>query len=80
MPNLSIKNLPEPLYSELKRDAARENRSLNSHIIHVLELGTAERLRRRKMREGAKRLEEFVAALPRVGDSSLSIREDRDQR
>lgn len=37
MANLSIKQIPEALLARLKRDAAREGRSLNKHVIHVLE-------------------------------------------
>ena len=80
MANLTLKNLPDSLHQALKRDAEREGRSLNGHITHLLELGLAERARRRRMREGAKRLEEFVASLPPTEDSSELIRQDRDRR
>ena len=79
MANLTLKNLPDSLHQALKRDAEREGRSLNGHIIHVLELGLAERVRRRRMRESAHKLDEFVASLPPMHDSSALIREDRDR-
>jgi hypothetical protein len=57
-----------------------ERRSLNKRRDSQVKLRAGEKARRRKMRDGAKRLDEFVASLPRLGDSSLLIREDRDQR
>jgi len=35
--NLTLKNIPEPLYRRLKEIAARNRRSLNSEVIHRLE-------------------------------------------
>ena len=40
MPTLTIKRLPESLYSRLKRRAALHRRSLNSEIIVCLEQAT----------------------------------------
>lgn len=37
MPNLTIKGIPEELYKQLKRRAARHRRSLNSEVIYCLE-------------------------------------------
>lgn len=38
MKNLTIKNVPEPLYRTLKDTAERNRRSLNSEVIHRLEV------------------------------------------
>ena len=38
MKNLTLKNVPDPLYRRLKQIAARNRRSLNSEVIHQLEL------------------------------------------
>ena len=35
--NLTLKNIPEPLYRRLKEIAARNRRSLNREVIHRLE-------------------------------------------
>jgi len=35
--NLTLKNIPEPIYLGLKEIAARNRRSLNSEVIHRLE-------------------------------------------
>jgi plasmid stability protein len=37
MATVTIKNIPEPVYRELKRQAARHHRSLNQEVIAVLE-------------------------------------------
>lgn len=37
MPSLTIKNIPEPLYRQLKASAQAHHRSLNSELIHCLE-------------------------------------------
>lgn len=77
MASLTIKNIPDSLRQELKVEAETRGRSLNTHIIHVLQLNAAELARRRRMRERRPDLEAFVASLPRTGDSVAMIREDR---
>ena len=38
MPALTVKNIPEKLYDHLKASAHAHHRSLNSELIHCLEL------------------------------------------
>ncbi len=74
--NLTLKNIPEPLYRRLKLIAARNRRSLNSEVIHRLErsfgsvpIDTAELLARaRAVRERAK--------LPYLTEESLRAARD----
>jgi plasmid stability protein len=40
MATVTIKNIPEPVYQELKRQAARHHRSLNQEVIALLEAGS----------------------------------------
>ncbi len=40
MPTVTIKNIPVPVYRELKRQAARHHRSLNQEVIALLEAGS----------------------------------------
>jgi len=80
MPNLTIKNLPEAVHRELKHSAAAQGRSLNGHIVRLLELAASEAARRRRMRAQRQELEAFVGSLPRTPDSTLLIREERDTR
>ena len=37
MPNLTLKNIPEPLYQRLREAAQQHHRSLNSELIACLE-------------------------------------------
>ena len=41
MATLTVKNIPDPLYKMLKRQAARRHRSLNQEIISFLEQAAA---------------------------------------
>ncbi|MCP4755510.1 MAG: hypothetical protein GY866_31995 [Proteobacteria bacterium] len=34
MPNITIRNIPDVLYQDIKRLAAQDHRSINSQIIH----------------------------------------------
>ena len=77
--NLSIKDVPEDIYEEVKRAAAEQGRSLNAQIVQILAAGAAEASRRRRMRESRKKLERFVASLPKMSGSERLIRKDRDR-
>ena len=79
MANLTIKDLPDSVYSQLKEAARAESRSLNRYVIALLEASAAERQRRRIMREGRTAFRQFLASLPRMEDSVPLIREDRDR-
>ncbi|GAB4565953.1 MAG: hypothetical protein Kow0047_16930 [Anaerolineae bacterium] len=57
MPTLTIKNIPEDLYAQLKRHAEINRRSLNSEVILCIERA----LRSRKMSP-----EEYVARARRL--------------
>jgi antitoxin FitA-like protein len=78
MANLSIKDIPDRVHSQLKKTAKAQGRSLNSYIIHVLELDAAESTRRARMRAGREGFRRFVKTLPYLGDSTELIREDRE--
>jgi plasmid stability protein len=79
MANLTIKDLPDPLYRQLKKYARLQGRSLNAQVIHILKSDLSERERFEKMRLSNKDLERLRASLPRMGDSTPLIREDRDR-
>jgi plasmid stability protein len=77
--NLSIKNVPEDIYQQVKQAAAEQGRSLNAQIVQILAAEAAEAGRRRRMRESRKKLERFVASLPKMSGSERLIRKDRDR-
>ena len=39
MANITVKNIPEPVYSALKQAADQDHRSLNGQIIYLIEQG-----------------------------------------
>ena len=79
MANLTVKDLPDLVYSELKEAARAEGRSLNGYIVSLLKAMTEERSRRKLMRENRDEFRHFLASLPRMNDSTPLIREDRDR-
>ena len=77
--NLSIKNVPDEVYEQIKKTAVEQRRSLNAQILHLLATEAAEASRRRRMRDSRKELERFVARLPRMSSSVPLIRADRER-
>ena len=77
--NITVKNIPEPVYRAIKREAKKNRRSLNAQIIEALEAEAAEAERRRRLSNLRKELERFRAALPPLDDSAPLIRRDRER-
>jgi len=77
--NITVKNIPEPIYRVMKREAKRNRRSLNSEIIQALATEAAEAQRRRQLGNLRKELDRFAASLPPLDDSAPLIRADRDR-
>jgi hypothetical protein len=78
MANLTVKDLPDAVYSQLKEAARSEGRSLNGYIVSLLKANAEERARRKLMRESRDDFRRFVESLPRMDDSTPLIREDRE--
>ena len=77
--NITLKNVPEPVYRVIKREAKKNRRSLNAQIIQTLETEAADAERRRLKSSKRKELERFVASLPLLDDSAPLIRQDRER-
>jgi hypothetical protein len=77
--NLTVKNIPEPVYRAIKRVAKKNRRSLNAQIIETLEAEAAEAARRHRLSKLRKELERFPKALPPLPDSAPLIRRDRER-
>ena len=77
--NITVKNVPEPVYRVIKRAAKKHRRSLNAEIIRTLETEAAEAERRRQLSIVRKDLDRFRAALPPLDDSVPLIRRDRER-
>jgi hypothetical protein len=78
MAAVTVKDLPDVVYSDLKQGARSEGRSLNSYIVAILKTFADERNRRKLMRDNRAQFRAFLETLPGMGDSSGLIREDRD--
>ena len=74
-----MKNIPDPVYRVMKREAKNSRRSLNSEIIRTLEAEAAEAERRRHLRNLRKELDRFAASLPPLDESAPLIRTDRER-
>jgi len=77
--NITIKNVPEPVYRVIKREAKRNRRSLNAEIIQALETEAAEAERLRQFGDLRKELDRFAASLAPLDDSAPLIRRDRER-
>ena len=77
MINMTVKGLPEKVYSRLKKSARLGGRSLNAQVIKILQEHAADEERFERMRKSQDELERFVASLPPMTDSTSLIREDR---
>jgi plasmid stability protein len=75
--NLTVKNIPDPVYRVMKREAKRNGRSLNAEILRALETESAEAARRRQLPNLRQELDQFAASLPPLDDSAPLIRRAR---
>ncbi len=74
--SLSIKNVPDDLATALRQRAARNHRSVQGELMHILE--TAVRPKPFEARALRKQLQAFGLSTP--DESTAFIREDRDER
>lgn len=77
--NITLKNVPEPVYRTMKAEAKRNKRSLNAQIIHALEMEAAEARRLQRMPKVMEELARFRASLPLMDDSTPLIRAERER-
>lgn len=77
--NITLKQVPDPVYRVLKREAKRHGRSLNAQINLVLAEDVAETKRRERLSKLRPELERFTASLPLQEDSAPLIRRDRER-
>ena len=70
--NLTIKNVPDAVYQNLKNRAAQRGRSLNAEILDALIDRSEEIERRTRILEARTRLEKIVSSLP-ISESSVGL-------
>ena len=78
--NVTLKNVPEPVYKVMKREAKRNRRSLNAEIIVALEEKVADAERRAKAKDLLEKVVQFRKSLPPMPDSTPIIRAERNRR
>ena len=61
MPTLTIRNLPDPVYKILKRQAARNHRSLNQEVVASLEQAVTPARAQAAWREAVRRIDALRA-------------------
>jgi hypothetical protein len=82
MPILHVRNVPAPLYRQIKNLAEAEYRSFNSEVLNLL--GRAVREERaiyaqKKVLDGIRRRRSKVKLKPGVPESLSLLREDRNR-
>jgi plasmid stability protein len=77
MINMTVKGLPDKVYTRLKNSARLGGRSLNAQVIKILQEHAAGQERFERMRKSQVELEQFVASLPPMTASTPLIRQDR---
>jgi hypothetical protein len=76
--NITLKNVPDKIHAEMKKLAAKEGRSMNAQILMLMEHEAGVQARRRKLRKLLPRLDQFVASMDPMEDSTAMIRAHRD--
>ena len=79
MANMTVKDIPDEVYKEVRELAASQGRSLNRYVIDLLEEKAQDGARRRRMRLSREAFRKFRDSLPFMGDSTELIREDRER-
>jgi len=81
MANLTVRNIPEKHYAEIRRDARQNRRSINAEILSMVAERAEMNRPRRQAGEAMKRIdkirEEIFKKYPNQPDSVDLIREDR---
>ncbi len=72
MPNITVKNIPDNLYEELKRSAKINRRSINQEIIMCIENSVQHKVESpAQVLEKARKLREKTAGRP-ISDAELN--------
>jgi hypothetical protein len=77
--NVTLKNVPEPVYKVMKQEAKRNRRSLNAEMIRALEDKVSQAERRNKLKQLIDKVDRFAGSLGPMPDSTPLIRRERDR-
>jgi plasmid stability protein len=76
--SLTVRNIPRPVFEQLRERAARHRRSMQGEILAILEAAAGDRSVRRTALETLQRVRSLGLATP--AESVEMIRLDRDGR
>jgi plasmid stability protein len=79
---LHVRNVPEPLYREIKKLAEAEKRSFGSEVLHLLGHAVQEEQAvygRKNILKDIERRRKKIKLKPGTPDSTTLLREDRDR-
>ena len=80
MPTRHVRNVPEELYQQIRRQAATENRSLSAEVIVLLQRALIQSERDQgEILAGIRRRRFFRPATAGAPDSLTLLREDRER-
>jgi antitoxin FitA len=78
MPILHVRNVPEELYENIRRQAQEQNRSISAQVIHLLERAVLESPQaQRQVLENIRRRRVSLPVQPGLPDSLSLLRQDR---
>ena len=80
MPILHVRNVPEDLYEQIRRQAQEQNRSISAQVIYLLERAVLEspQAQRQVLERIHRRLSEFPIQSG-VPDTLSLLRQDRER-
>jgi antitoxin FitA len=78
MPILHVRNVPDELYENIRRQAQEQNRSISAQVVYLLERAIIESPQvQRQVLESIRRRRAGLPAQPDVPDSLSLLRQDR---
>ncbi len=79
MPTIQVRNLPQPIYDQLKHRAEKERRSIAQQVVVLLEKAlSADPDPRERRKEAMRHMMDMKIKLSKPFDIVQAIREDRD--
>ncbi len=78
MPILHVRNVPDDLYDQIRRQAQEQNRSISAQVVYLLERAVlASPQAQRQVLDDIRRRRSEFPARPDIPDSLSLLRQDR---
>jgi hypothetical protein len=80
MPILHVRNVPDELYENIRRQAQEQNRSISAQVVYLLERAIIESPQaQRQVLQSIRRRRAGLTAQPGMPDSLSLLRQDRSR-